>query len=205
MHKASTHHGEEKARKGRGPSPHVTESVMLATIAILKEKGGAPLSMEEVASRADIHKTTLYRRWGNTAELVKSAIQFVDLPLAELPDSGSLKSDMIAIARRYAALFLRPEVVAINRILAGSRDSDNNLGLWLAQYWASREGGFHAVFERAIERGEPICENKAQLAMEVIVGPMLMRALLTEDRVDGNQAEELGVAAYSLLCGVSES
>ena len=53
-----------------GRTARVAESVFAAAIAELAERDFADISIESIAERAGVHKTTVYRRWGSTPGLV---------------------------------------------------------------------------------------------------------------------------------------
>lgn len=78
-----------------GRSERVVRDILAAAFEELVASGYAGFRMEEVAVRAGVNKTTLYRRWPGKAELVAAA--FHARPLAErpLPDTGSLEQDLL--------------------------------------------------------------------------------------------------------------
>lgn len=78
-----------------GRSERVVRDILAAAFEELALSGYAGFRMEEVATRAGVNKTTLYRRWPGKAELVTAAFQ--SRPLAErpLPDTGSLEQDLV--------------------------------------------------------------------------------------------------------------
>ena len=64
-----------------------------ATLAELAERGYPALSLESVARRAEIHKTTLYRRWGTRENLVLEAMLDRAGERIAVPDTGSLQAE----------------------------------------------------------------------------------------------------------------
>ncbi|MGW0657474.1 TetR/AcrR family transcriptional regulator [Streptodolium elevatio] len=80
-----------------------------ATRALLAERGWATLTVGDVAVRAGVAKTTLYRRWASKNELVTAAVADM-LGTLELPEDGDLRSDLDSVVRQFAQLLARPEM-----------------------------------------------------------------------------------------------
>ena len=72
-------------------------------MAALVEHGYESLNVEDVAQRAGVHKTTVYRRWPTKAELVADAVRERSADRVEVPDTGSLAGDLQALARAVVA------------------------------------------------------------------------------------------------------
>jgi AcrR family transcriptional regulator len=88
-----------------GRSEQVVRRVLDAAIVELAHSGYAGFRMEEVASRAAVNKTTIYRRWPSRRALVTALVERMRTPLRESPlsDTGRLERDLIeAFARRFA-------------------------------------------------------------------------------------------------------
>lgn len=142
------------ARRGRPRDPDVDEAILAATLDVLAEQGYARLTIDGVALRAGVAKTTLYRRWATKEALVLDAIAYVRFGnRPDPPDSGSLRRDMLSYLRaliRYrraqsdAIAALASEILA-NRELAEA---------FRRQLVSGITGGFHTIVERAVERGE---------------------------------------------------
>ncbi|WP_245985357.1 TetR/AcrR family transcriptional regulator, partial [Streptomyces tateyamensis] len=82
------------------------------------------MTMGDVAVRAGVAKTTLYRRWPSKNELVIDAIASLFDQL-EMVDRGSLQADMEGVVTQFADLLARPESQAGLRALfaEGNRDT----------------------------------------------------------------------------------
>ncbi|WP_042392565.1 TetR/AcrR family transcriptional regulator [Streptacidiphilus carbonis] len=95
-------------RKGRPRSADADAAILAATREALAELGWGGVTMGDVAVRAGVAKTTLYRRWPSKNELVVDAVAvlFDELRMADL---GSLRADIEAVVRQFAGLLARPE------------------------------------------------------------------------------------------------
>src|SRR5690349_12095604 len=107
---ARMHHSASprKGRTGRPRSVETDHAILHATRAALVDLGWGGLTMSEVAARAGVAKTTLYRRWANKNELVVDAVAVLFDEL-EMVDLGSLRADIESVVRQFADLLARPE------------------------------------------------------------------------------------------------
>ncbi|WP_328433974.1 TetR/AcrR family transcriptional regulator [Streptomyces sp. NBC_00425] len=96
------------ARTGRPRSAAADAAILAATRAALVELGWSKLTLGDVATRAGVAKTTLYRRWAGKNELVVDAVAELFDEL-ELPDRGSLAADIEGVVLQFAAILARPE------------------------------------------------------------------------------------------------
>jgi AcrR family transcriptional regulator len=151
--------GRTKAAGGRGSRPggrsaRVRKAAIAATLTELASEGYAGLSLESVAKRAGVHKTTLYRRWGSREELVLEAMLARAGEHISIPDTGSLRDDLLELARTAAANAATPEVAAMARAVVGESPRDGRLAAANRRFWSERLRLDAAIVERAIARGE---------------------------------------------------
>jgi AcrR family transcriptional regulator len=83
----------------------VHAAVLEATVDALYGKGFDTLSIKEVAERAEVHESSIYRRWETKADLVNDALLSRLVQEMPTPDTGSLRDDLL-VALRAAAAFL---------------------------------------------------------------------------------------------------
>lgn len=95
-------------RPGRPRSAAADTAILAATREALVELGWSKLTLGDVATRAGVAKTTLYRRWAGKNELVVDAVAELFGEL-ELPDRGSLAADIEGVVLQFAAILARPE------------------------------------------------------------------------------------------------
>jgi AcrR family transcriptional regulator len=173
----------------RGPSRLVRTAAIEATLAELAENGYAALSLEKVARRAGVAKTTLYRRWGTREELVLEAMLERAGEHISVPDTGSLREDLLELARTAAANAASPEVSAMARAVAAESPHDSRLAAANRRFWAERLTLDAAIVERAIERGEVAAGTDPRRVIEAVLGPIHLRLLLTGEPVDRSFVE----------------
>ena len=182
----------EAARpRRRGPSRRVREAALAATLAELAEGGYAALSLERIALRAGIAKTTLYRRWGTREELVLEAMLERAAEHISVPDTGSLRKDLLELARTAAANAATPEVAAMARAVAAESPHNSKLAAANRRFWTERLALDGVIVERAIARGEVGAGTDPQRVIEAVLGPIHLRLLLTGEPVDRSFLETI--------------
>ncbi|MFC4005856.1 TetR/AcrR family transcriptional regulator [Nonomuraea purpurea] len=172
---------------GRGAK--VRTAVHAATLAELVDKGYAALSVENVAQRAGVHKTTVYRRWKDRESLLTDALTehvATDIPI---PDTGAIETDLRALARSLVQSFTSP---AGQAILAAMFTGAAHL----PEIASARRHVFHdrltratPVVTRAVERGElPSGTDPAEL-LKTLAAPIYLRLLITAEPIDEETAD----------------
>ncbi|MEV7398825.1 TetR/AcrR family transcriptional regulator [Streptomyces sp. NPDC091267] len=190
-----SHSHPKPSRTGRPRNAAADEAILEATRASLVDLGWSKLTMGDVATRAGVAKTTLYRRWAGKNELVVDAVAVLFDEL-ELPDLGSLSADVQAVVLQFAALLERPETqTALMAVVAEStrdealrtriRDSivDRQKRLVLQGRQRAQERG-----ELPVERDEATAALTADLIFDVIAGAVVHRALVSAEPVDADWA-----------------
>jgi AcrR family transcriptional regulator len=178
-------------RRRRGPSPRVRAAALEATLEELAAGGFAALSVERVARRAGVNKSTLYRRWGTREELVLEAMLERAAEQVSVPDTGSLRKDLLELARTAAANSATPEVAAMARAVVAESPHNSKLAAANRRFWAERLTLDSVIVERAIERGEVAPGTEPQRVIEAVLGPIHLRLLLTGEPVDRSFLETI--------------
>jgi AcrR family transcriptional regulator len=171
-------------------------AVFAATLALLVEGGYANLRVDDVAARAGVHKTTIYRRWRSKDRLIAAAFMAEGERLIEVHDTGDLDRDMRVLARSVAAGLKRPEVVAAVRaiVAASPRHARENIA---RQYWASRLGHLRPMVERAIARGALPPGTDPSEVITAVAAPLFFRALVSAEPLTRRSADRAAAAALA--------
>jgi AcrR family transcriptional regulator len=173
----------ERVRRPGGRSARVRADVMEATLAELAEVGFGSLSLEGVAKRAGVHKTTIYRRWGSRENLVLDALLERGRETVPIPDTGSLREDLLTYGREIAhSLKGSDEVVATVRTIASVGDG-SPLADASRRFWKERFELAGEMVERAITRGEVPPDTDPKTVVEVVVATIYFRLLLSRDPI----------------------
>lgn len=114
----------------------------------LAEVGYQRLTMESVAARAETGKQVLYRRWRNRAELVIAAIRHRTGSIVDpVPDTGTLRGDVIALLKRMARRQYDLGTDAIHGLLAEADTLP-------PEFFGIMDQALAMIVERAAQRGE---------------------------------------------------
>jgi AcrR family transcriptional regulator len=169
----------ELRRRPGGRSARVRAAAIAATLAELAESGYSALSLESVARRAGVHKTTLYRRWGTREDLVLEAMLDRAGEHISVPNTGSLRKDLFELAQTAAANAASPEVAAMARAVVAQMPYDSRLAAANYRFWDERLALDGMIVEQAIERGEVAPDTQPRQVIESVLGPIHLRLLLT--------------------------
>lgn len=172
------------AQRPGGRAARVRADVLGATIEVLDEVGYDQLGVEEVARRAGVHKTTVYRRWPTKPELVADAVRVTAEVEIPVPDTGALTGDLRALARAVAATISGGGGARRARSIVAAAASADGLDEALGRFWAARMALATPIIERAIERGEVPSDCDPITVIETTVGALWLRALLTGEPLD---------------------
>lgn len=169
------------ARPG-GRSARVVAAVHEATLALMAEVGVDGFEITDVAERAGVNKTTVYRRWPTKARLVADTVLAAsDHRLPEV-DTESLAGDLTVVLEDLARLLHQPAVLAGLRFGA-SQPIDSEVRAVREAFWTERFARTGVIVERAIARGELPAGTDARLLLEHASSPIYFRALVTHDPI----------------------
>lgn len=152
--------------------------------------GYAALRLDDVATRAGVAKTTIYRRWPTKAELVQSAIFSRIGPDEMLPDTGSLRGDILALLDQSISLIATPEGRALAKMLMTERADPEVDRMCRSMRDASRRHRAKVVV-RAQERGDIPADVDAILVVDSIFGVVLNRLIRFDEPVDRATCEAI--------------
>jgi AcrR family transcriptional regulator len=108
------------AQRPGGRSARVRQDVLAAATELLTEAGYDGLSIEAVAGRAGVHKTTVYRRWPTKADLIADALTARSAQHVPVPDTGTFAGDLAELAESIAANIGSPVGGAMTRTLVAA-------------------------------------------------------------------------------------
>jgi AcrR family transcriptional regulator len=177
-------------RRPGGRSARVRAAVVAATLDELTSNGYSGLTPDSVAARAGVHKTTVYRRWRTKEALVLDAMLQQAAQTVVVPDTGSLRGDLLDLARRSAAIQTSPAGEAVVRAVAGQAHTNADMAAASQRFWATRLRLDDTIVQRAKERGEIDAHIDPELVIEALLGPLYFRLLvagqpLTAKFIDG--------------------
>ncbi|MEV6218569.1 TetR/AcrR family transcriptional regulator [Nocardia sp. NPDC051833] len=188
----------EPQRRPGGRSARVREAVLDATTAELAEHGYQGLTVDAVAQRAGVHKTTVYRRWRSPEGLVADALDLAAGRSWAIPDTGTLTGDLRALTELVRTGFTDPESgpVATAFVTAGLQHPAAAEAL--RTFYAARHAEAAVIVDRAIARGELGPEVAGTEVVRFAVAPLFHRLFVTHEPVTTAHAHQAADAAIAL-------
>jgi AcrR family transcriptional regulator len=162
-------------RRPGGRSARVRASVHQAVMDLVAERGYGSFVVGDVAARAGVADSSIYRRWGNLEELITDVAITWLTRTSPIPDTGHLESDLRAYAAGVARDISGPAGLAVLRLMialstggaAGERARD--------QFLAERRRQIQSMLDRAEHRGER--PPQALDVLDHILAPLYIRVL----------------------------
>lgn len=157
---------------GRPRSIYADQAILQATLDLLAEVGYQSMSIEAIASRAGVGKTTIYRRYTSKEELVADAIESLRDDLA-IPDSGSFWGDMDILINNAAKKIHSPlgrQTLAL--IISTASSNPQFAEVYWTKYTKLRREAFSKILERAKSRGEIHKDADVDLIIDLVSGSL---------------------------------
>ncbi|MBA0051634.1 TetR/AcrR family transcriptional regulator [Streptomyces sp. AJS327] len=199
-------------RAGRPRSAQADHAILDATRSALVDLGWSKLTMSDVAQRAGVARTTLYRRWTSKSELVVDAVAVLFDELA-LPDRDSLRADAEGLVLAFASLLERPEAKTALMAVIAESTRDEALRHRIRETIVDRQKRLVQVGrERARRRGElPPDPGESgasahidDLVFDVVAGAVVHRSLVSGEVVDPEWVRRFTTLLLGGLGAVSE-
>jgi AcrR family transcriptional regulator len=165
--------------EGRPRGAPVVQSVLAHTLEELAESGLEGLSIERVAMRAGVNKTSVYRRWPTREALVTAALKSVLQGVAApIPDSGSVHEDLVLLMSPVVELLGTPVGQALLRSACASGPKSVATALASGALRQHTRGPVRQVFERARQRKQWKKGFSAEQVTLLLVGGIVHRVLM---------------------------
>lgn len=177
----TTSEPEQGQRKpGRPRSAQAHKAILDAALELLAQEGFQGLSIEDIAARAGVGKTTIYRRWSSKDELVIDAIHEIQVDLTTV-DTGNFRNDLVILfkAANQGIMThpLLPQLVL--RLISEFQANPEIFQVFLTQLLIPRIQRFMYMVEQAQARGEIRRDIDWTLALELISGPIFIHLLIS--------------------------
>ncbi|MFF8813299.1 TetR/AcrR family transcriptional regulator [Streptomyces pactum] len=195
--------GEPGTVRPGGRTARVRAAVLEAAGDALAEQGFDRLDLADIARRAEVGKTTVYRRWGTVAGLVADLLG--DMAEQSLPrtDTGSLAGDLKANAELVRRTLADPRQGALFKAVIAAATTDGRTAEALRRFYETRVAEWAPCVTLAAERGEVPPGTDAAEVIRAVSAPLYYRLLTTgtpPDEAAAERAAEAAVAAARAGC-----
>ena len=177
----------------RGTDPRIVRSrtaAIHATLELLAERGIAGTTIEAVADRSGVAKTTIYRQWNSQAALVVDAFDSILQPPPD-PDTGTLRGDLLKLLTGLAASLQTGPATSLMFALIDAAERDPAFAALHRRESDARHQTILEVIRRGIGRGELSADTDPQDVLDMLAGPILYRRVVSNGRVTTNFAERV--------------
>ncbi|MEU1335525.1 TetR/AcrR family transcriptional regulator [Streptomyces sp. NPDC005865] len=176
------------ARRPGGRSARVRTAVHQAVTELIAERGYGTFTVGDVATRAGVADSSIYRRWGTLEALLMDAVVSRLTEHSPVPDTGSLRTDLRSFAAKAAEDVTGPDGLALLRTVLAALATGPGGESARDQFLAVRSEQLQGMLERARARGEDAPDVLGVL--DGVLAPIYMRVLfgvvpLTPEYVDG--------------------
>ncbi len=180
-----------------GRTARVRTAVLGAAEDALVEVGFAGLDLGDVARRAEVGRTTVYRRWGSVGALLADLL--TDMAEQSLPRArtGSLAEDLRANARLVARTLADPRQGALFRAVLVAATCDPDAAEALHRFYRARVEEWAPCVTEAVDRGELPPGTDSFEVIRAVSAPLYYRMLTTPEPVDEATADRAATAALA--------
>jgi AcrR family transcriptional regulator len=174
------------------PDPRVERSrqaILDATLQLLAQDGDVgSLTVEAVAARSGVAKTTIYRRWRDKWELALDAVMIDMLPRLDEPvDVGDTRKELLTFINSVVKMRATPPYGQAMQALVSQIATDPDLArVYREQVVEPRQAELTPVIKRGIARGDLRPDTDVRLIHELLVGPIFYRLLFSGAPLDRN-------------------
>ena len=177
----------ETTRKPTGRAERSKQAILDATRDLINEEEGVrALTVEAVAARSGVAKTTIYRRWRDKWELALDAAMIDMLPRFANPvDVGDTRKELITFLDSVTKLWASPPYGPAMQGLVSQIATEPELArVYREQVVKPRREQLKPVIDRGIARGDLRPGTDVRLVHELLLGPLLYRLLLSGPPLD---------------------
>lgn len=159
-------------------------AIRSAVLDLLGARGPGGVTMEAVATAAHTSKPVLYRRWADRRALLRDTLIGIAAVAIPTEDTGSFRTDMLAVLRGWAALFAGAQGPLMRSIVLAMAVDPELAETFRTDVIGSRKAEMTALVQRAIERGEIRADIPVDIVRELGQSVLWHHLLITGDPID---------------------
>lgn len=160
-----------------------TKAVMAATLKLLAEAGLGGVTVDEVARRSGVAKTTIYRHWPSRSALLLAACSNISAR-PEAPDTGTLRGDLTALATSMARRLRSERWASMLPSIIDAAERDPEIADVHTRLHADFMAPLYTVITRAQARGELARGRDPSHIVAAVAGPLFYRRWFSRQPLD---------------------
>lgn len=174
-------------RPGRPRSEAADQAILDATVDLLSEQGFIPLTIEAVAARAGVAKTTIYRRWANKDELLIDAVGCIKGP-PPAPPGESVRDDLLFMLNGMRDAWFKGRMGRLmGRLAADGIERPDLYRQGRDRFVGPRQAALRRIIQRGIDEGSIRADIDPEWVISMIVSPVIAAALTHQDALPRRQ------------------
>jgi TetR/AcrR family transcriptional regulator of autoinduction and epiphytic fitness len=173
--------------------PRVERSRRVILEAVLDELGAVgygAMTIEGIAARAGVGKSTIYRHWPGKLELVEDAFRTLKAAVT-VPEEGSLRDRVVGVIEQVACLVESSTYSSCMPALIEAAERDDKVRDFHRRFSTERRAVLVDLLRDAVDTGELPTDTDPELLADALVGPILLRRLMLAEPVDPSVAPAL--------------
>ncbi|GAB17335.1 putative TetR family transcriptional regulator [Gordonia effusa NBRC 100432] len=183
-----------------GRTHRVRTAVLGAALAELAEHGYAALTVEQIARRSGIHKTTIYRRWQTKEAVLAAAVRDLADRILPVQPTGQIDADLRRISRGLIDVLDSdsPPVAGAVRTLFSEAIGHPAIAQLRHEFFARRHEDAQLMVAAAIDHGQLPSDTDARELVGLVMAPIYYRFLVTGEQLNyevADRAVEVALAA----------
>ena len=159
------------------------EVVLAATFELLTESGLSGVSVDEVARRSGVAKTTIYRHWATRSDLILDACSQISAE-QEVPDTGGFETDVTALLTGLATLLATARWSTVVPSIVDAAEHDPEVAQIHSRIQLGHTAPLQAVIARAVRNGEIPPRTDPSHMTAALVGPLFYRRWFSREPLD---------------------
>lgn len=171
-------------KPGRPRSESTRKAILDAAWRLLGEQGFKSVTVDGISERAVVSKATIYKWWPNKAAVVIEAYFEASETKLAVPDTGSVRQDLILQVRHLAGFLTGGEGKYIKEFIAEGQFDPKIAEEYRSRYFNPRRLISKGILEKGAARGELRQGLDAELAIDLLFAPLFYRLLITGEPVE---------------------
>lgn len=170
---------QQRPKRGRPRDATLDARILDAALALMAQGGLRACTIDAVAVRAEVPKSTIYRRWPSKDELQVAALERYVAESQPMPDTGTLRGDLVELfagqIRMYGSREARPIVAFAFSVLAEGEAVPTATGRAMRRFALERRERYLEVLQRGMRRGEVRDGVDLEVAISFLFGAVWAR------------------------------
>jgi TetR/AcrR family transcriptional regulator, regulator of autoinduction and epiphytic fitness len=181
-------------REQKSADPRIERSrqvILTAALGELGEAGYGAFTIESVAARAGVAKSTIYRHWPDKITLIADAFETFHEQIVPRTGNMPARESLLLLLRHVAEIVVDSTFSACIPALIEGAERDPRLGEFRHRYSAQRRESLTALISQGVTDGEFRAGIDPELATEALLGPIFYQRLMTSKPFDPDRVQDL--------------